>query len=149
VTWPPRIGPEAAADLFVFASRTETQGLVLLEAMAQGTPVLALSEMGTRDVLAGCPGAIAGDCRVENFARQWAELLLDADRRAALSAGARGAASSWRCDAMTRRLVELYASLVPQRVRCTPSGQVPRRLRTMLGKARRRMLASATRWVAA
>src|SRR5438270_2197521 len=31
----------AAADVFVFASRTETQGLVLLEAMAQGTPVVS------------------------------------------------------------------------------------------------------------
>src|SRR2546423_10834049 len=31
----------AAADVFVFASRTETQGLVLLEAMAQGAPVVS------------------------------------------------------------------------------------------------------------
>ena len=146
---PALAGAYAAADLFVFASRTETQGLVLLEAMAQGTPVLALSEMGTRDVLAGCPGAVAGDCRVETFARQWAELLLDADRRAVLSAGARGAASSWRCDAITGRLVELYASLVPQRVRHMPPGQLPRRLRTVLGRAGRRMLARTTRWVAA
>jgi 1,2-diacylglycerol 3-alpha-glucosyltransferase len=46
-----------AADVFVFASKTETQGLVLLEAMALGVPVVALAEMGTKDVLqegAGC-----------------------------------------------------------------------------------------------
>jgi 1,2-diacylglycerol 3-alpha-glucosyltransferase len=41
----------AAADVFAFASKTETQGLVLLEAMASGCPVVALSEMGTRDIL--------------------------------------------------------------------------------------------------
>jgi glycosyltransferase involved in cell wall biosynthesis len=41
----------AAADAFVFASRTETQGLVLLEAMAQGCPVVAQSVMGTADIL--------------------------------------------------------------------------------------------------
>jgi len=41
----------AAADVFVFASRTETQGLVLLEAMAAGLPVVALAAMGTIDIL--------------------------------------------------------------------------------------------------
>jgi 1,2-diacylglycerol 3-alpha-glucosyltransferase len=40
-----------AADVFVFASKTETQGLVLLEAMALGVPVVGLAEMGTKDVL--------------------------------------------------------------------------------------------------
>ena len=42
-----------AADVFVFASPTETQGLVLLEAMAQGAPVVSTAVMGTIDVLAG------------------------------------------------------------------------------------------------
>jgi len=37
-----------AADAFVFASKTETQGLVLLEAMALGVPVVGLAEMGRR-----------------------------------------------------------------------------------------------------
>ncbi len=36
----------AAASLFVFASRTETQGLVLLEAMAQGRPVVSTALPG-------------------------------------------------------------------------------------------------------
>ncbi|MBC7780651.1 MAG: glycosyltransferase, partial [Proteobacteria bacterium] len=40
-----------AGDLFVFASRTETQGLVLLESMALGVPVVSTAVMGTRDVL--------------------------------------------------------------------------------------------------
>ena len=45
-----------AADLFVFASLTETQGLVLLEAMAQGVPVVAIPRMGTIDILAPLRG---------------------------------------------------------------------------------------------
>jgi glycosyltransferase involved in cell wall biosynthesis len=40
-----------AADLFAFASVTETQGLVTLEAMAAGLPVAAVSASGTRDIL--------------------------------------------------------------------------------------------------
>lgn len=41
----------AAMDVFAFASRTETQGLVLIEAMAVGTPVVALDASGVRDVV--------------------------------------------------------------------------------------------------
>jgi glycosyltransferase involved in cell wall biosynthesis len=40
-----------AGDVFVFASRTETQGLVLLEAMSLGVPVVSTAVMGTRDIL--------------------------------------------------------------------------------------------------
>lgn len=41
----------AAMDLFVFASRTETQGMVLAEAMAAGTPVLAVDAPGAREIV--------------------------------------------------------------------------------------------------
>jgi glycosyltransferase involved in cell wall biosynthesis len=40
-----------AMDVFVFASKTETQGLVLAEAMAAGNPVVALNASGTREVV--------------------------------------------------------------------------------------------------
>jgi glycosyltransferase involved in cell wall biosynthesis len=47
----------AAADVFVFPSRTDTYGLVLLEALASGVPVAAFPVCGPRDVLAGAPVA--------------------------------------------------------------------------------------------
>jgi len=39
------------ADLFIFASTTETQGIVLVEAMAAGTPVVALNGPGQNDII--------------------------------------------------------------------------------------------------
>ncbi len=45
----------AAADVFVFPSRTDTFGLVLLEALASGVPVAAFPAPAPRDVLSGAP----------------------------------------------------------------------------------------------
>src|SRR6185369_16526469 len=65
----------AAADVFIFASRTETQGLVLLEAMAAGLPVIALAEMGTIDILAPARGAISPPADVQAFGAALADFL--------------------------------------------------------------------------
>jgi 1,2-diacylglycerol 3-alpha-glucosyltransferase/glucuronosyltransferase len=54
----------AAADVFVFPSRTDTFGLVLLEALASGLPVAAFPVAGPRDVLGNTPvGVLSDDLR--------------------------------------------------------------------------------------
>ncbi|WP_291859604.1 glycosyltransferase family 1 protein [Bradyrhizobium sp.] len=55
----------AAADVFVFPSRTDTFGLVLLEALASGLPVAAFPVTGPRDVIGAAPvGVLNNDLRV-------------------------------------------------------------------------------------
>ncbi len=54
----------AAADVFVFPSRTDTFGLVLLEALASGVPVAAFPAAAPRDVIGDAPvGALDEDLR--------------------------------------------------------------------------------------
>jgi glycosyltransferase involved in cell wall biosynthesis len=48
----------AAADVFVFPSRTDTFGLVLLEALASGLPVAAYPVTGPRDVIGNAPAGV-------------------------------------------------------------------------------------------
>lgn len=105
----------AAADVFVFASRTETQGLVLLEAMAQGCPVVGLAEMGTRDILGPQRGCIIAPDDVSGFARATLDVLRNPERRRALSAEAREYAHTWRDDALAGRLADVYRRLAAGR----------------------------------
>lgn len=101
----------AAADVFVFASRTETQGLVLLEAMAMGLPVVALAAMGTRDILAPGRGGLAAPDDVEGFAEVLVRVLADAGLRSRLAEDARDYARDWADDRMASRLAALYRTL--------------------------------------
>ncbi|MEW5892710.1 MAG: glycosyltransferase [Pseudomonadota bacterium] len=101
----------AAADVFVFASRTETQGLVLLEAMAMGLPVVALAAMGTCDILAPGRGCLTPDDDVSAFAQAILTLLEDAKLRRRLADEARAYAREWADDRLAGRLAELYRGL--------------------------------------
>ena len=101
----------AAAQVFVFASRTETQGLVLLEAMAQGAAVVSTAELGTRSVLQAASGARVVGERIEEFSAAVVELLSDAPLRERLAEQGRAYAHSWSSVALARRLAGIYADL--------------------------------------
>jgi len=103
----------AAADVFVFASRTETQGLVLLEAMAQGAPVVSTAKLGTRSILkAGC-GALIVREELNEFAAAAVRVLQDRQLAATLAQQGRRYARDWSSLVMARRLAELYRALRP------------------------------------
>jgi 1,2-diacylglycerol 3-alpha-glucosyltransferase len=101
----------AAADVFVFASRTETQGLVLLEAMAQGAPVVSTAELGTRSILVPGSGALVVPEERAAFAAAVVRVLTNAGLRAELAARGRAYARSWSAATQAQRLAQLYGAL--------------------------------------
>lgn len=76
-------GCYAGADVLVFPSRTDTFGLVMIEAMASGTPVAAYPVQGPVDVLSAASGAMNEDLA----AAVRAALALDRRRVAAAGRG--------------------------------------------------------------
>jgi len=95
----------AGSDLFAFASQTETQGLVLAEALSVGLPVVALDGPGVADTVRdGVDGMLvpynpAADA-AERLAAAITELATDVERRARLATEAH--ASARRFDVATR-----------------------------------------------
>jgi 1,2-diacylglycerol 3-alpha-glucosyltransferase len=98
----------AAADLFVFASRTETQGLVLLEAMAQGRTVVSTACLGTRSVLTSESGAIVVDEHEGDFASAVVASLRDPASARDRGEKGRRWAMRWSSRSMASRMSELY-----------------------------------------
>jgi 1,2-diacylglycerol 3-alpha-glucosyltransferase len=106
----------AAADAFVFASRTETQALVVLEAMTFGVPVVSTSVMGTRETLPRSgQGALVAEEDPSAFAGQVLRVLDDVDLRRTLSERARAYAATWDPCIFGRRLADFYRRIAQGR----------------------------------
>jgi glycosyltransferase involved in cell wall biosynthesis len=100
-----------AGDVFVFASPTETQGLVLVEAMALGLPIVSTAVLGTAAVLAHARGARISREDPAAFAAHVAALLRSPQQRVMLSRASWLDARAWDADRWMGRVVRLYSRL--------------------------------------
>jgi glycosyltransferase involved in cell wall biosynthesis len=104
----------AAMDLFVFTSLNDTQGLVLIEAMAAGCPVVAVDAPGARDQVNGENGALTA-----NSSRTVAEMLLawatNPERMRRGQAAARRTAAAMSIEAAARSLEAVYYEAIEAR----------------------------------
>jgi glycosyltransferase involved in cell wall biosynthesis len=104
-----------AGNAFIFASRTETQGLVLLEAMALGVPVVSTAVMGTRDILKPQKGALVAEEDAQDFANNIVTLLQDSELQQKLGTEARAYARTWSADEMALRMSAFYEQIIAAR----------------------------------
>ncbi|MGV3486285.1 MAG: glycosyltransferase [Planctomycetaceae bacterium] len=104
-----------AMDLFVFASQSETQGMVLVEAMAARTPVVAIDGPGVRDVLNDVNGRmLAGNAGEDEFAAALEEITSDRDALVGRGELARESVHDFGLDVCSDRMLELYQQLIEQ-----------------------------------
>jgi len=101
-----------AADLFVFASLTETQGLVIGEAMACGKAVAAVTSPAAREIITGGLDGLLVEDADAPFADAIFSLLRDPALRVELGRQARRRAETLSVPRCTERLLEVYNKVI-------------------------------------
>lgn len=96
------------ADVFVFPSLTETQGLVTIEAMTNGLPVVAIGEMGTYDVMQGDNGGFMVPCDEDIFTEKVFTLLTDETIYKEKSQSALEWSDNWKIEKLSKKLLQCY-----------------------------------------
>lgn len=106
----------AAMDCFVFASQTETQGIVLAEAMAARTPVVALDGPGVREIVDdGRNGRLLNHkASTDDFASAICQLLGDQTEHNAMREHAVSTASQYSSPNCVAQLIDHYSRLIEE-----------------------------------
>ena len=104
----------ASGDIFLFPSSTETLGLVLLEAMAAGCPVIGANKGGIPDIIDdGINGCLYNPDEEDNGERSLIEatkkILADKNKKEAMRKEARKEAEQWDWNQATLQLQKYYA----------------------------------------
>ncbi len=114
---PPARMPDlyAGADVFLFASLTDTQGLVVVEAKAAGLPAVAVGALGVQDMVVHNEDGFLCQDSAEELAARTVELLSDPALLSAMKAGAKKNASLFSKEASAERILECYQSVMTKR----------------------------------
>ncbi|MBD3164130.1 glycosyltransferase [Candidatus Woesearchaeota archaeon] len=100
-----------AADLFLFSSKSETQGLVLIEAMAASTPVVAVRGPSVDEAVKSGKNGFLVKESVEEFAKKSLELLRNKSKYKSFSRNALKTAKEFSMDKLADSLLGHYKEL--------------------------------------
>ena len=101
-----------ASELFVFASTTETQGMVLLEAMAGNNPVVALKSSGIDDVINNGYNGYKTEADIDKWSSKIEELLINREKYEESAKNAREMAENYSIDEMAKKAEQLYYKIM-------------------------------------
>ena len=103
-------------DLFVFASKSETQGMVILEAMAAGLPVVAIRSSGIDDVITHGHNGYKTPESQSQWQAAVSELITNVDLRQTLSGHARDFARGFSVEKFANDIKGVYAEVLAKKI---------------------------------
>ena len=106
------VGLYQASDIFIFASKTETQGLVAVEAMAAGNPVVAIKASGIEDMVKNGEDGFLTSESEEEFSESVLRIVNDKNLREKMSAQAKINSTRFSIEPWVEKVVELYRRLI-------------------------------------
>lgn len=104
-----------ACDLFLFASMSETQGIVLLEAMAAGLPVVAVKASGTSDVVRDGWNGYTTELDVNEWERKLEILVENTHLRKRMALAASTEAKKYLSHNVAKKVERLYQNVLTYR----------------------------------
>jgi UDP-glucose:(heptosyl)LPS alpha-1,3-glucosyltransferase len=112
------IGMYLASDIYIMLSQFDTFGMVVLEAMAAGLPVIISSNVGAKDLVQeGENGFIVNDTSDADYIAAKIALLLDENIRRPLSATAMQTAAQHSWDNITKKYAAIYENILAEKRR--------------------------------
>lgn len=106
------VGYYGAVDIFIFPSITETQGIVVTEAMAAGAPIVAVNIMGPSDLITNSVDGYLTDLNLTQFAGKIEKLLDKPELRKAMAKNAKQNAKKFSKEKCTDKLEKLYEQTI-------------------------------------
>jgi len=100
------------AYVFTIASTTETFGIVTIEALASGVPVLAIKAPGAVDILTDGLDGLLVDDDVEKIANALEKIIKEPELREKLSQGALKTSEKYSIDTISERMLILYREII-------------------------------------
>lgn len=100
-----------SADIFVFPSITETQGIVVTEAMAAGIPAVAVNKMGPSDIIKNGVDGFLTSLKIDEFTDKINELLENNVLRKKMGDAAKINASQYSVNVTADKMEKLYVKL--------------------------------------
>jgi 1,2-diacylglycerol 3-alpha-glucosyltransferase len=130
----------AASDIFFFASLSETQGLVVAEAMASGLPVVAVEDLAVGDAVTDGVNGFLTEEKPAALAKAADRVLTDPSLRTLMGAESLKRAEALSIDRMAEELSAVYAELLESKPSPHVRGAVPvvGRVTRQLTRLRRR-----------
>jgi glycosyltransferase involved in cell wall biosynthesis len=100
------------ADVFTMASTSESFGIVTIEALASGLPVLAVKASGAMDILTDGFDGLLTDDNIEHFAKALEKIIRDPELRERLSKGALKTSAKYSINMISERMLNLYREII-------------------------------------
>lgn len=102
-----------AADIFIYSSKNETQGLVILEAAASGLPIVAVKDLAFKNILIDSfNGYLIVNENVKDFSQKVIKILKNPETAKKMSQNSKALAQEFSVSNQANKLVALYQSLI-------------------------------------
>jgi len=101
----------ADADAFLFASKTETQGMVIYEALATGLPVIAVQDLAFSSVLIDGYNGYMTNKNTKNYAKKILQILNDKDKYKKFSRNAQKSVVPFSIENTVKQLEQCYLTI--------------------------------------